>query len=296
MVIKSGKEPEAQKIFEKWGLDFAIIGKITDTKNIIVKENGNTVCNIPIAPISDLSPIYDRPSITKIDDKITVSKPTLAENQIDTALEKIMNHPNITSKEYIYQTYDTGVQNSAVFACGNQAGVVRYGKEYQVTYTEKDDKNYTISQTMLSKSGCGGLNFFINEKEKTISYKTQKALVISSTCTPKFVKSNAKMGAIHAVVESYRHICATGGKPLALTNCLNFGNPTNPEVMGQIKDAIEGISEAAKFLNVPVVSGNVSLYNETDGISINPTPTIGMVGIIQDYKPVFEKAHEFVST
>lgn len=290
MVIKNGKEPEAQKIFEKWGLDFAIIGKITDTKNIIVKEKGEIVCNIPIAPISDMSPIYDRPYTTKTDDRITISKPKLKEEEVYTALEKIMQHPNIASKEYIYQKYDQGVQNNTVFTCGNQAGVVKYGKEYEVTYQEKDSKNYAISQTMLSKKGCGSLDFFINDKEKTITYKTQKALVISSTCTPKFVKSDAYMGAIHAVVESYRHICATGGKPLALTNCLNFGNPTNPEVMGQIKNAIEGISNAAKFLNVPVVSGNVSLYNETDGQSINPTPTIGMVGIIEDYTKAIPNA------
>lgn len=290
MVIKNEKEDEARKIFEKWNLDFAIIGRITDTKRIIVKENGKAVCDIPIAPISDMSPIYDRPSVVKIDNTVTITKPKLPESEIYTALEKILSHPNIASKEYIYQKYDSGVQNRAVFACGNQAGVVKYGKEYEITYTEKDSKNYIISQTMLSKKGCGALNFFINEKAKTVSYKTQKALVISSTCTPKFVKSDAKTGAIHAVVESYRHICATGGRPLALTNCLNFGNPTNPAVMGQIKNAIEGISEAAEFLDVPVVSGNVSLYNETDGVSINPTPTIGMVGIIKDYTKAIPNA------
>jgi phosphoribosylformylglycinamidine synthase len=281
IIIKQGKEGEARKIFAKWNLDFAIIGKITDTKKLVIKENDQTVCEIPIEPISSHAPIYDRPSTSQIDDEIKISKPTkldIAEN-----LLKILASPNVASKEFIYQKYDSGVQNSAVFACGNQAGVVRYGNIKSVTLKEDRNKNFLLSQTMLSKKGCGALNFLHDVNTKEISYKTQKALVISSTCTPKFVKSNAKMGAIHAVVESYRNICASGGKPSALTNCLNFGNPTNPVVMGQIKDSILGISEAAKFLNVPVISGNVSLYNETDGVSVNPTPAIGMVGIMDDY-------------
>ncbi len=281
IVIKQGKEEEARTIFTKWNLDFAIIGQITDTKNLVIKENGQIVCQIPIEPISSHAPIYDRPSVSQIDDEIKVSKPTkldIAEN-----LLKILASPNVASKEFIYQKYDSGVQNSAVFVCGNQAGVVRYGNIKSVTLKEEYNKNFTLSQTMLSKKGCGALNFIHDINAKEISYNTQKALVISSTCTPKFVKSNAKMGAIHAVVESYRNICASGGKPSALTNCLNFGNPTNPVVMGQIKDSIVGISEAAKFLNVPVISGNVSLYNETDGNSVNPTPAIGMVGIMEDY-------------
>ena len=281
IIIKQGKENEARKIFEKWNLDFAIIGKITDTKRLVIKENDQIVCEIPIEPISSHAPIYDRPSTTKIDDELKISKPTklnIAEN-----LLKILASPNVASKEFIYQKYDSGVQNSAVFACGNQAGVIRYGNIKSATLKEEHNKNFTLSQTMLSKKGCGALNFLHDATSKEISYKTQKALVISSTCTPKFVKSNAKMGAIHAVVESYRNICASGGKPSALTNCLNFGNPTNPVVMGQIKDSIVGISEAAKFLNVPVISGNVSLYNETDGNSVNPTPAIGMVGLMDDY-------------
>jgi len=281
IVVKQGKEDEARKIFEKWNLDFAIIGKITDTKKLVIKESNQIVCEIPIEPISSQAPIYDRPSTSKIDDEIKISKPTklnIAEN-----LLKILASPNVASKEFIYQKYDSGVQNSAVFACGNQAGVVRYGNIKSVTLKAEYNKNFILSQTMLSKKGCGALNFLHDANTKEISYKTQKALVISSTCTPKFVKSNAKMGAVHAVVESYRNICASGGKPSALTNCLNFGNPTNPVVMGQIKDSITGISQAAKFLNTPVISGNVSLYNETDGVSVNPTPAIGMVGIMDDY-------------
>lgn len=292
IVIKTGKEGEARQIFEKWGLDFAIIGKITDTKNLIIKENGNIVCNIPIEPVTSNSPIYDRPSVLKIDDETKIFEPKIKENEICASLLKILASPNIASKEFIYEKYDSGVQNRVSLACGNQAGVVRYGNEYDVIEQEEENKNFMLSQIMLSKKGCGALNFLHDTKSKEIKYKTQKALVISSTCTPKFVKANPVEGSIHAVVESYRNICATGGKPMALTNCLNFGNPLNPEVMGQIKGAIEGISKAAKFLDTPVISGNVSLYNETDGASINPTPTIGMVGIIQDYTKAIANAIE----
>jgi phosphoribosylformylglycinamidine (FGAM) synthase-like enzyme len=290
IVIKQGKEDEARKIFEKWDLDFAIIGKITDTKHLILKEGGQVVCDIPIEPVTSNSPLYDRPSTLKIESEIKIKTPKIKESEIIPSLLKILSSPNIASKEFIYQKYDSGVQNRAFFACGNQSGVVRYGREYEIVEKEEGDKNFMLSQIMLSKKGCGALNFLHNTNANEIKYTTQKALVISSTCTPKFVKSNPVNGAIHAVVEGYRNICATGGKPSALTNCLNFGNPTNPEVMGQIKGAIEGISTAAKALNTPVISGNVSLYNETDGNSINPTPTIGMVGIMQDYTKAIPNA------
>ncbi len=283
IVVKKGKEEEARKVFEKWDLDFAIIGKITNTKNLIIKENNITVCDIPIEPITSNSPIHDRPSILKVDEEIKITSPKITQNEIISSLLQILSSPNIASKEFIYEKYDSGVQNRAVLACGTQAGVVCYGKEYDIIEKEESNKNFMLSQIMLSKKGCGALNFLHNAETKEIKYTTQKAIVVSSTCTPKFVLANPCEGSRHAVVESYRHICATGGKPLAITNCLNFGNPLKEEVMGQIKASIEGISEAGKFLNTPIVSGNVSLYNETDGKSINPTPTIGMVGIIQDY-------------
>jgi phosphoribosylformylglycinamidine synthase subunit PurL len=283
IVIKQGKEEEARKIFEKWTLDFAIIGKITDTKNLVIKENGNIVCNLPIEPVTSNSPLYDRPSKLVIDNEIKIQTPKIKKSEISASLLTILSSPNIASKEFIYQKYDSGVQNRAAFACGNQVGVVRFGSEREIIEKEEGNKNFMLSQIMLSKKGCGALNFLHNADAKEIKYTTQKAVVISSTCTPKFVKSHPVNGAIHAVVEGYRNICATGGKPIALTNCLNFGNPLNEEVMGQIKGAIEGISTAAKALNAPIVSGNVSLYNETDGVSINPTPAIGMIGLMSDY-------------
>jgi len=245
---------------------------------------------MPIEPVTSNSPLYDRPSILKIDSETKIKTPKIKESEIISSLLKILSSPNITSKNFIYEKYDSGVQNRAFLACGNQAGVVRYGKEYEIIEKEEENKNFMLSQIMLSKKGCGALNFLHDANSKEVKYTTQKALVISSTCTPKFVKSNPVEGAIHAVVESYRNICATGGTPSALTNCLNFGNPTNPEIMGQIKGAIEGISKAAKALNTPVISGNVSLYNETDGKSINPTPTIGMVGIMKDYTKAIPNA------
>lgn len=288
IVVKQGKEDEAQRIFAKWELDFAIIGKITNTKNLVIKEKDKIVCNLPIDPITSNSPIYDRPAKLIVDEEEKIITPK--KSAICTSLIKILSSPNIASKNFIYEKYDMGVQNNSVLACGNQAGVVRFGKEYDIYEKEEENKNFMLSQIMLSKKGCGALNFLHDEKTNTIQYTTQKAIVISSTCTPKFVKSHPVKGAMHAVVESYRNISATGGKPIALTNCLNFGSPLKEEVMGQIKGAIEGISNAAKALNVPVVSGNVSLYNETDGSSIAPTPTIGMVGIMQDYTKAISNA------
>ncbi len=153
---------------------------------------------------------------------------------------KLISSPDLSSKKWLYEQYDSHVMNDTL-DIKSDAAIIRV----------RD---------------------------------TKKALALTSDCTPRYVKANPEMGAMQAVIETYRNISAVGAKPLAITNCLNFGNPEKPEIMGQIVRSIQGINKACKFLNYPVISGNVSLYNETDGMAINPTPTIGGVGLLKDYK------------
>ena len=158
-------------------------------------------------------------------------------------LEKILQHPNLTSKNHIYEQYDFGVMNDTVKAHGIGSGIVRI-------------------------------------------HNTDKAIAATTDCSPRYVKANSYKGAMQAVVESYRNLVVLGAKPLAITNCLNFGNPEKPEIMGQIVSSLNGLKDACKLLKYPIVSGNVSLYNETNQVGINPTPNIGGLGLIDDIKNI----------
>lgn len=239
MVLKEGKEEFAQDIFDKWDIDSAVIGNITDTGRMVLKFNGETVADLPVKPLSDQAPIYDRPW------KPSEVKPNLehveqvSDKQTLDYLKKIIASPNICSRAWIWQQYDHKVMNDTVQAPGGDAAVVRV-------------------------------------------HGTEKALAISTDCTPRYIEADPQEGAKQAVVETYRNLVATGATPIAITNCLNFGNPEKPEIMGQIVGSIAGISEACEALNYPVVSGNASLYNETNGKGIKPTPAIGGVGLIED--------------
>jgi phosphoribosylformylglycinamidine synthase len=239
MVIKEGKEEFAKNIFDKWDIDSAIIGKITDTGKMILKFKGEVVADMPVKPLSDLAPVYDRPW------KPTEAKPILEhkeqtdENKIFDYLKKIIASPNICSRKWIFEQYDSKVMNDTIQSSGGDAGVVRI-------------------------------------------HGTNKAIAISTDATPRYIIADPKEGAKQAVVETYRNLVATGATPIAITNCLNFGNPEKPEIMGQIVGSIAGITEACEALNYPVVSGNASLYNETNGKAIKPTPAIGGVGLIED--------------
>ena len=289
MILNDGMEDTSKAILQKWNLDFAIIGEITNSERLVVREGGKEVCNLPLGVLSENAPIYERPFEVKIDNSTTLSKTNKKDNEFKEVLLKILSHPDIVNKKSIWERYDRGVQNRSILSCGESAGLVTFGEEYeiQVNNDEVSDKNYITSQVLLKKQesgSCGIVDFITdtNNSSKVIKYKTKKALAITSDCTPRYVNSDAFEGAKQAVAESYRNICAVGATPLAITNCLNFGNPEKTEVMGQIVRAIDGISEAAKTLNYPVISGNVSLYNETNGVSIKPTPTIGGVGILHD--------------
>ena len=236
MVIKHGSEEEAEKIFKKWELDFSIIGKVTDTKNIVLTSNNTVVADMPLEPLAN-GLIYDRPYEEKINTEI-VNVPN--DGDCIQNLIKLIGSHDLCSRKWIWEQYDHMVMGDTIGMPGSESGVVRiHGSDNQ-------------------------------------------ALAITTDCTPRYCEADAKIGGMQAVAECFRNLCSVGALPLAITDCLNFGNPENTIVMGQIVSAIEGISSACKTLSMPVVAGNVSLYNETDGKSIPPTPQIGAVGLIKD--------------
>ncbi|MEO1044162.1 MAG: phosphoribosylformylglycinamidine synthase subunit PurL [Pseudomonadota bacterium] len=244
MVLKPGREDEAQAIFEKWELDFAVIGEVTDTGHMVLEHLGEVVCDIPLAPLADDAPLYDRPHVpTKAAEPLKAEDIPESTN-IRADLLKLMASPNLASRRWIWEQYDHQVMADTVQKPGGDAAVVRI-------------------------------------------HGTNRGLAITTDCTPRYVHADPYEGGKQAIAEAYRNLIAVGAKPLAVTNCLNFGNPERPEIMGQFVGALQGMSEACKALDMPIVSGNVSLYNETtgpDGVprAILPTPAIGAIGLIDN--------------
>jgi len=244
--VKKGKEQEVIDIFEKWDLDVAVIGEVTDTGRMELTWYGEKVCDMPIAPVSEEAPILDRPTakpayLDEISGK-SIDSYEKVENQV--AFEKLIASMEVVDKAWIYDQYDSMVQTNTTKAPGSL------------------------------DASC------IRIKE------TGKALAMSSDCNPRYCYIDPAKGGALAVVESGRNVAMSGARPLSITDCLNFGNPENPEVMWQFAQACEGIKEACLALNTPVVSGNVSLYNETNGTSVFPTPAIAMVGLNEDEKKI----------
>ena len=246
MVLKPGKEPMAETIFKKWELDFAIIGQVTeagpDGGHMVLEWNGEVVCDIPLAPLADDAPLYDRPHVAT--PKPAPLGPVPQSNDIAADLVKLIACPDLASRRWIYEQYDSQVGADTLQKSGGDAAVVRI-------------------------------------------HGTQKALAMSTDCTPRYCFADPYEGGKQAVAETWRNICAVGALPLAITNCLNFANPQRPEIMGQIVGALEGMGDACRALDYPIVSGNVSLYNESKatggGSAILPTPAIGGVGLMLDH-------------
>jgi phosphoribosylformylglycinamidine synthase len=237
-----GREKELEAIFEKWDLDFAVIGEVTDTGNMVLMWNGEVAGEIPVAPITDEAPCYTRPTSEPkyLSEIANVGVEACKKVSSQEAIESLLAHQEVADKSFIYSQYDSTVQTNSMTKIGrNDAGVIRVKG-------------------------------------------TNKALAVSVDCNPRQVYINPRLGAAAAVMEAGRNVATTGARPLAITDCLNFGNPENPEVMWQFKEACEGIKEACRALHTPVVSGNVSLYNETNKVSVFPTPSIGMVGLLED--------------
>jgi phosphoribosylformylglycinamidine synthase len=240
MVLKPGREDLARQVFEKWELDFAIIGRLTDTGRLVLKMAGDVQCDIPLAPLVNRAPVYERPyAIPKPRPEIKPAD-VPAPKDARAALLTLLASPDLCSKRWIWQQYDHMVMTDTVIRPGGDAALVRV-------------------------------------------HETKKALALTSDCTPRYCVADPARGGAQAVAEAWRNITATGATPLAVTDNMNFGNPERPDVMGQFAGAIQGMAEACIALDFPVVSGNVSLYNETNGQAILPTPTIGGVGLIEDY-------------
>lgn len=246
MVLKPGKEAMAQAIFERWELDFAIIGEVTDTRHMVLEFDGEVVCDIPLGPLAADAPEYDRPYMSKDEyrewAKITPLDHTPQCDDPGADLLKLLASPNLASRRWIAEQYDSQVMADTL-QTGGDAAVVRV-------------------------------------------HGTDKALAISTDCTPRYVHADPYEGGKQAIAEAYRNLCAVGARPLAVTNCLNFANPQRPEIMSQFVHALEGMGDACRALDFPIVSGNVSLYNESKatggGSAILPTPAIGGVGIMDD--------------
>ncbi|MCB1512586.1 MAG: phosphoribosylformylglycinamidine synthase II, partial [Hyphomicrobiaceae bacterium] len=240
MVLKPGAEAEAEAIFRKWDLDFAVIGSTNDTGLLVVRHKGAVEANIPVATLADSAPLYERPWTEPPKPKRILAEWVAAPTDgLFGALRAIMAHPQGCSRRWIWEQYDHMVMGDTVQRPGGDAAIVRI-------------------------------------------HGTSKAIATCCDVTPRYVLADPEMGTRQAVVETWRNLTAVGATPLAITDNLNYGNPERPEIMGQFVASIRGMADACKVLDYPVVAGNVSLYNETNGIAIPPTPAIGGVGLIPD--------------
>jgi phosphoribosylformylglycinamidine synthase len=241
MVLDPAKEQEAEAVFRKWGLDFAVIGETTDTLRFTVKHQGELKADLPIKELGDAAPLYDRPHIA------TPKRPNIDPAAVGAlisnaeALLRLVASPDLCSKRWIFEQYDHLILGNTVQAPGGDAAVIRIGDG-------------------------------------------PKGLALTTDVTQRYCEADPYEGAKQAVAEAWRNLTAVGALPRAITDNLNFGNPEKPEIMGQLVGSIEGIGEACRALDFPVVSGNVSLYNESSGRAILPTPAIGGVGLIEDVR------------
>jgi phosphoribosylformylglycinamidine synthase len=235
MVLDPAKEAEAKAIFDKWDLDFAIVGETLAEDRFLVLHGNEVKADLPLSKLSSTAPEYDRPWVETPAAAPLTDVPTI--DPIE-GLRTLIGSPNYARKHWVWEQYDSQVMADTVRAPGLGAGLVRV-------------------------------------------HGTEKILAFTSDVTPRYVAANPFEGGKQAVAEAFRNLTASGAKPLATTDNMNFGNPEKPEIMGQFVGAIKGIGEACIALDMPIVSGNVSLYNETDGQPILPTPTIGAVGLIE---------------
>ena len=242
IVLEKGKEEMAQKIFDKWNLDFAVIGKTTKSKKIQLYFNEEKVADIPVNTLVENSPMYDRKwKKAKLPKKIKIKKEEFKTLKIKNVLNKILSNPNVCSKEWIWQQYDHTVMGDTIQKPGGDAGVVRV-------------------------------------------HGTKKAIAASVDSSAVYCWAHPLSGGKQIVCESWRNLISVGATPIAITNCLNFGSPENEDNMGEFVECVQGLGEASAYLNFPVVSGNVSFYNQTKDIGIKPTPAIGGVGLIKNYE------------
>src|SRR5690349_16853443 len=241
MVLKPEKEQQAEAIFRKWGLDFAVVGQTTPSKRFLIRHGGDVMVDLPIKELGDEAPVYDRPFVETPKQPVIRAADVKPPMPVADALEKLLATPDLCSKRWVWEQYDHVILGNTVQRPGGDAAVVRI------------------------EDG-------------------PKSLALTTDVTPRYCEADPFVGGKQAVAECWRNLTAVGAKPLAITDNLNFGNPERPEIMGQFVGCIRGIAEACKVLDFPVVSGNVSLYNETNGKAILPTPSIGGVGLLDDFQ------------
>ena len=241
MVLQPGREELARRIFEKWDLDFAIIGRLTESGRMVLRWHGDVVGDLPIDPLAEASPEYDRPHRPRAPLAPLSASEVPDVEDLGATLLKLLGAPDLCSRRWVWEQYDHMVMADTLGSGrpGGDAALVRV-------------------------------------------HGTRRGIAASTDCTPRYCLADPVEGGKQAVAEGYRNLSASGATPLAVTNNLNFGNPEKPEIMAQLVGAVQGMGEACRVLETPVVSGNVSLYNETDGRAINPTPVIGSVGLIED--------------
>jgi len=248
LIINSGKEENAKKIFTKWGLDFSVVGKTTSTKNLVLKFRGEMVANLPLNSLSKYAPVYDRKWNKSLDLKKTYPPKNYQNKNLYEIFKTILTSPNNSEKSWVWEQYDQTVMGDSIQVPGGDSGVIRiHGKNKGVALTIDSSTHYCLASPLV--------------------------------------------GGKQVVCESWRNLIAVGSNPIAITNCLNFGNPEKEKIMGQFVETIDGISQACRYLDFPIVSGNVSFYNETKNKAISPTPTIGGVGLIKNLDKMM--THEF---
>src|SRR5271165_442938 len=256
LVAERGREPEVLAVFRKWGLDATVVGEVKDGGLLVVKDHGDVVAEIPAHPLAEEGPVYNRPIVAPAPQKETKKDwfPFAPENtDLTPNFKKLLASPTIASKRWITEKYDTSVRTNTLAGPGaSDAAVVR-----------------------------------IKESEKNV---VKRALALSTDGNGRWCQLNPRLGAMHAVAEAARNVACTGARPIATTNCLNFGSPEKPEVMWQFSQAIDGVGEACVALGTPITGGNVSFYNETLRKSIYPTPVIGILGILEDASKVLKVA------
>jgi phosphoribosylformylglycinamidine synthase len=241
MVLRPGREDAAARVFRKWELDFAVIGRTTDSGRLVLRQGGHVVGEIPIGPLVGEAPVYQRPWLATPERPILDPASVPAPDDPLRALVRLIATPDLCRKRGIWEQYDHMVMADTVQGPGGDAAVIRV-------------------------------------------HGTTKGLALTADCTPRYCRASPRSGGAQAVAEAWRNLTAVGSRPLAVTDCLNFGNPERPAIMGQFVGCVEGMAAACRALDFPVVSGNVSLYNETEGEAILPTPTIGGVGLLADVR------------
>ena len=237
MILAPEREDAARRIFEKWELDFAVIGRVTETGRLVLRTAGESVADIPVGPLVTAAPVYQRPHTSRPPEPEIDPASLPARDPLE-SLQRLLGCPDLAAKRWIWEQYDHLVQGNTVKRPGGDAAVIRVGEK--------------------------------------------KALALATDATPRYCRADPVRGGMQAVAESWRNLTAVGAQPLALTDCMNFGNPEKPEIMGEFAGVVAGMRAACLALEYPVVSGNVSLYNETSGNAIWPTPVIGGVGLLAD--------------